>query len=501
VRAEAAGAPLVAARGIVKSYGGVRALRGVDFDVRAGEVHALVGENGAGKSSLVKVLSGIVQPDAGTIERGGAAVAIDKPARAKALGIETMHQELELALPLSVAENVFLGILPAGRWGMVRRQALRERTRAVLQLLGAEFAPETPVERLRIADRQVVEIARAIVRDARVLIMDEPTAALPPVEVGKLMERIRALRAQGVGVVYVSHRLDEVLDISDRISVMRDGTKVVELKRGEADRAALVSHILGRELATLSLAKREASGAGDVIACRDLSAPPLLQRASFAVARGELVGFFGLLGAGQSAIAEALFGVRPDARAAQCRIGDHASLPRTPREAIALGIGYVPADRKNEGLALNLSIVENLMLPSWQQVTRRDGFVRRAQARAIAESVAQRYDLRYAHLGQEAGELSGGNQQKVVLGKWSATGSRILLLDEPTRGVDVGAKAEIYRLLKAFAAEGGTGLVFSSDAEEMCTLCDRVYVLRRGAIAAEVAGSELSDTALVRAAL
>jgi ABC-type sugar transport system ATPase subunit len=493
--------PLLDVRGIVKSYGGVRALRGVDFAVHAGEVHALVGENGAGKSSLVKVLSGIVQPDAGTMARSGQAVSIDRPARAKALGIETMHQELELALPLSVAENVFLGALPATPSGVVRRRELRERTQKVLGLLGADFDPDTPVRTLRVADRQVVEIARAIVRDARVLIMDEPTAALPPVEVQKLMDRIRALRAQGVGIVYVSHRLDEVLDIADRITVLRDGTKVVELARGEADRGALVNHILGRELATLALDKQDAAGADSVVGCTNLAAPPLLRSASFGVARGELVGFFGLLGAGQSAIAEALFGLRPDARADACRIGALGRLPASPREAIAAGLGYVPADRKNEGLALNLSILENLLLPAFERVTRPNGFMRRGEAQQLAGEVAGRYDLRYAHLDQHVGELSGGNQQKVVLGKWTAKGSRLLLLDEPTRGVDVGAKAEIYRLLRRFADEGGAGLVFSSDAEEICTLCDRAYVVRRGLIAGEFAGGALTDGALIRAAL
>jgi ribose transport system ATP-binding protein len=492
---------LVAAHNVVKRYGGVHALRGVDFSVRAGEVHALVGENGAGKSSLVKVLSGIVIPDEGEVSRDGAPVRLDQPGAAKALGIVTMHQELELALPLSVAENVFLGALPAGRGGFVSRSELRVRTEGVLLSLGADFDPDVTVRTLRVADRQVVEIARAIVRDARVLIMDEPTAALPPVEVRKLMERIRALRRQGVGIVFVSHRLDEVLDIADRISVMRDGKKVVELRRGEADRQALVDHILGRELASLQIDKVARDLVDPVVRCARLRVPPLLRDASFAVARGELVGFFGLLGAGQSAIAEALFGLRPDAQADDCRIGSLSGLPRSPGGAIAAGVGYVPADRKNEGLALNLSIVENLLMPALDRVTGMAGFLRRDEARRLAGDAARQYDLRYADLEQPAGQLSGGNQQKLVLGKWTIKGSRLLLLDEPTRGVDVGAKAEIYRLLRRFADGGGAGLVFSSDAEEIRTVCDRVYVIRRGAVAAELTGDALTDDALIRAAL
>jgi ABC-type sugar transport system ATPase subunit len=489
---------LLEARGVHKRFGGVHAVRGVDLAVQAGEVHALVGENGAGKSTLVKILSGALPPDAGVLAWEGAVVPLESPTAARRLGIQTIHQELELALPLTVAENIFLGAWPARR-GFVRHAELARRSAEVLGLLGADLAPAALVRDLGVADRQVVEIARAIAQEARVLIMDEPTAALPPREIERLHERIAALRAAGVGIVYVSHRLDEVLRVADRVSVMRDGSLVARLRARETDRATLIAHILGRELGTLDLTRAAPAGSDEAIRCRGLQAAPDLHEATFAVARGEIVGVFGLLGSGQSAVAQALFGLRP-AQAATCRLGTLARLPSSPREAVAHRVGYVPADRKLEGLLAALSVRENLLLPALGRVTRW-GFVNGRLARSLARTVAERYRVRCAGVEQRAGELSGGNQQKVVLGKWASSDARILLLDQPTRGVDVGAKAEIYRLLRARADEGGTCLIVSSDPEEIATIADRAYVLRRGRIAAELAAGALHETALTAAAL
>jgi ABC-type sugar transport system ATPase subunit len=490
-------AELLGTQGVHKRFGGVHAVRGVDFAVRAGEVEALVGENGAGKSTLVKMLSGVLTPDLGIITWQGGRVAFEGPAAAKRLGIQTIHQELELALALTVAENVFLGALPT-RAGFVRHGELQRRTRAVLDLLGADLDPYALVRDLAVADRQVVEIARAIVREARVLIMDEPTAALPPREIEQLHARIAALRAAGVGVLYVSHRLDEVLSVADRVSVMRDGELVARLDARRTDRATLVAHILGRELGSLEL-ERSAPEGPVAVECVGLVAEPTLREVSFVVARGEIVGFFGLLGSGQSLIAEALFGIRA-ARAARVRMGSLGRLPAAPAEAIGHGIGYVPADRKGEGVLPVLSVRENLLLPGLRRVTRW-GFVRRRRARALATDLAGRYQVRCAHVDQRASELSGGNQQKVVVGKWASRETIILLLVQPTRGVDVGAKAEIYRLLRAYAARGGTCLIASADPEEVATVCDRAYVLRRGRIAAELRGNELHEAALTAQAL
>ena len=496
-RAADASAALLSAKAIVKSFGGVQAVKGVDFAIRAGEIHALVGENGAGKSTLVKMLSGMIPPDAGEVLYEGAPVQFDTVRQAQALGIQTIHQELELALPLSIEENVFLGWLP-GRHGLVDRDELRKRTRETLKLLGADLDPATKVGTLRVSDCQLVEIARAMVRKLRVLIMDEPTAALPPVEVGHLFERIRALKAAGIGVVYISHKLDEVLEIADRITVMRDGLIVASMERAAFDRETLVRQILGRELSQLTLAK-SATTATPVVACEGLTCVPELDDVSFTVAPGEIVGFFGLLGSGHGAIAEALFGVRP-ATFRRCRIGNLDRLPTDPAEAIVNKIGLVPADRKREGVFLRLSVRENLLLPSIGQITR-FGVLDFAAARRVVQDLVAKFGIRCASDLQNVSDLSGGNQQKVALAKWHPAQVNILLLDEPTRGVDVGAKAEIYKLLRSGVGAGMACLIFSSDAEEIAKTCDRAYVLRRGRIMAELEGGALDIARLTEAAL
>jgi ABC-type sugar transport system ATPase subunit len=347
------------ARGVDKRFGGVHALKGVDFDLRHGEVHALVGENGAGKSTLIKILSGIVAPDAGRIELDGRPVQIASVKAAQALGIQTIHQELELALPLSVAEKVFMGRLPVTR-GRVDFATLHRRTAEALGKIGARIAPNTPVRNLTVSDRQVVEIARTVVREARIVVMDEPTAALPPREVERLFQVIRTLKSSGVGVVYVSHKLDEVLAIADRVTVLRDGARVASLPRDESSRETLVRHILGRELMEFQVEK-QAPRADAAIACRGLVSAPDLTGLSFDSYRGEVLGFYGLLGAGQSAIGDVLVGVRA-ASAESIRINEVPGLPFDPHDAVRRGVAYVPADRKVAGLALILSVKENLLV-------------------------------------------------------------------------------------------------------------------------------------------
>ncbi|MCC6947288.1 MAG: sugar ABC transporter ATP-binding protein [Bradyrhizobiaceae bacterium] len=488
---------LLAGSGLRKAFGGVQAVRGVDFTVSAGEVHALVGENGAGKSTLVKMLSGVVEPDSGTISWLDKPVALRSPANARALGIQVIHQELELMLPLSVAENIFLGALPS-RGGFVNRRKLYGKAREVLEGLGASIDPAMPVRDLYIADRQVVEIARALVGNARVLFLDEPTAALPPVETQKLMAAIGRLREQGVGLIYVSHKLDEVIQIGDRISVMRDGRKVAELERGTTTRESLVEQILGRELKNLTLEKGHKLK-DKAVRVENLRAAGALEGVSFDAGKGEIVGFFGLLGAGQSAIPEILFGFR-DADADAVEMGTLNQLPSSPAQAIRAGLGFVPSDRKGAGLALNLPIWENLLMTDLGRVTR-GGFIRRELVDAECNAIVDQLDIRCSSIDQQTGNLSGGNQQKIVLGKWHHDQTDILLLDEPTRGVDVGAKAEIYRLLHAYAASGGCCLVFSSDAEEVATLCNRAYAMRHGQITRQIDPSNLDVPNLIAAAL
>ncbi len=489
--------PLLEARQVKKSFGGVQALKGVDLSIFPGEVHALLGENGAGKSTLTKILSGIEQPDSGTLRWNEQECAIPNPAAARALGIRTIHQELELASALSVAENVFLGALPS-TLGLVRKRDLLAQTKHALEGLGVAIDPESTVGDLLVGEQQIVEIARAMVGSARVLLMDEPTAALTPVEASQLLSRIRSLKKQGLGIVYISHRLDEVLDVADRITVLRDGSKVAEFRRGEVTREEIIRHIVGRELAELTFGRSEIAGS-EAVVCTSMTAAGMLEDANFHVRQGEIVGFFGLLGAGQSAIGETMFGLRKAATGTFQACGLDG-LPGTPVQAMAAGIGYVPADRKNDGLALGLSIQTNILLTVLKKVSRR-GFVSSKMARQSAEELADRLRIRHGGIDRPVQTLSGGNQQKVVLGKWIAADVRLLLLDEPTRGVDIGAKAEIYKLLRRFVENGGTVMVFSSDAEEIATVCDRAYVLRRGRVTAELAGGELSVSSLIQVAL
>lgn len=487
----------IEATGLRKRYGGVRALDGVNLTLRAGEVHALVGENGAGKSTLIKILGGIEMPDGGVLKYFGEAATLAGPKEAGERGIAIIHQELELAPQLTVAENVFMGQLPHKGW-LVDGAELERRTAAVLQQIGAHFTPSALVESLRTADRQVVEIAKAMVREAKVLVLDEPTSALPPVEAERLLEKVRALRTQGVAILYVSHRLDEVLTIADRITVLRDGRNVASFTGDNANRDDLVAAILGRELQAVEFPRSEPSQ-DVVVACQNLNVAPSLHGVDFEVRRGEVVGFFGLLGAGQNLIAEALYGLQPNA-SADIRIGGHAGLPGSSLAAINQGFGYVPSDRKGEGLALGISIHDNILLAHMDSFSR-FGLLQHAQARTAAKEIVKRLDVRCHSEFQAVGELSGGNQQKVVLGRWLSRGSKILLLNEPTRGVDVGAKAQIFRLLRDLAQEGATVLLQSSDAEEVKTVCDRAYVLKQGRMAAELTGSQLTINRLIGAAL
>ena len=480
-------APLLEARGVDKGFPGVQALAAVDFVVQRGEVKALIGENGAGKSTLMRVLAGVLQPDAGEIRLDGAPIVLRNPAAAFAAGIALIHQELSLCDNLTVAGALFLGA-ELRRGPFLRDRAMGAFARQSLLRLGLDLPPETLVGALSPGQQQLVEIARALRANARVLIMDEPTSSLTRVEAERLFAVVAELKAQGVGIVYVSHRLGEVLAVADRVVGLRDGRNSGEMPVSEATHERLVAMMVGR---TLSSERRTPHRPGDVVLRVHGLRTAAFPRAAvdLELRQGEVVGLAGLLGSGRSELLRALFGAD---RAA----GGHLEVQglrlqrHCPAAAAAAGLVLLPEDRKLQGLVLGFSVAHNLSLPT---LHRRGRFVDRAYERELcARSVAE---LSIATSGAEqlAATLSGGNQQKVVLGKWLAAEPKVLLLDEPTRGVDVGARAEIYARLHELAARGLAVLFASSDLDEVLALADRAVVLHQGAIAGVLARDELSE--------
>jgi rhamnose transport system ATP-binding protein len=475
------GAPVVALRGIEKSFGPIHVLRGVDFDLRPGEVHALMGENGAGKSTMIRLMSGAHRPDLGTVEIDGAPTRLSGPAAAQAAGIAVVHQELLLFPAMTVAENIFLGHAPRRRRGLLDWPTMRERARAILDRLDCpDLDVDEPVSRLSVANRQRVEIARALSRDARVLIMDEPTAALAEADVRRLLDVVRSLRAEGVGIVYVSHRMDEIFEISDRITVLRDGRTIATRPTGAVTEAGLVSMMVGRDIDRLF--PREAGPAGEtVLEVRGLGAGKV-RDVSFRVRAGEILGIAGLVGSGRTELAQTIFGVTP-ATAGEILIDGAAVTVGSVREAIRHRIAYVPEDRAQHGLVRPQTIRENVSMAILDRLAPRF-MVERGRETRLAEEAIARFAIRARGPGQVVAQLSGGNQQKVVLAKWLATDPRILILDEPTRGVDVGAKTEIYRLMNQLTAGGLAIIMISSELPEVLGMSDRVLVMNGGRVAA-----------------
>jgi ABC-type sugar transport system ATPase subunit len=465
---------LLALRGIRKAYPGVVALDGVAFDLRAGEVHGLVGENGAGKSTLLKIIGAVEQPDEGTIELDGQPIHLASPHEAQAVGIRVIHQEFNLFPALSVAENIALDHLP-NRRGWVDQRAIRAQASATLDRLGVELPLESRIDRLGVADQQLTEIARALSAQARVLVMDEPTAALTEHEIEALFRIVRGLRHQGVGVIFVSHRLEEVLSLSDRVTVMRDGRIVGEGAHPTRDQ--IIRLMVGRDVSEL-YPDSDAKVGSPVLEVEGLSVAGRFEDVTFTVGRGEVVGLAGVVGAGRTSIGLALFGLlRPTA--GRVRLAGRNAMPHTAREAINLGIGYVPEDRKALGLVLKLSVRHNETHPILPRLSRL-GWIDQRRERATVEDRIAELEVKAPSIDAAVLHLSGGNQQKVLLGKWLEIKPSLLILDEPTRGVDVGAKAEIYQLIANLATSGVAILLISSDLPELLGLSDRVVVLREG---------------------
>ena len=481
---------------VSKSFGGAPALRAVSFAVAAGRVHALVGENGAGKSTLVKIMSGVVRPDAGTILLDGEPVVFGAPADASARGIHLVHQELALLDEASVVENVFLGAERRGRLGTLDWAGMRRDARAILERLGARIDPRTRVAGLSVAQRQLVEIARALVDRVRVLILDEPTAALSPEEAAHLFATLRRLRDGGCAVVYISHRIGEVLDLADEVTVLKDGRHVATRRAAGLTTAETVRLMVGRPVEALFPPRPAAAPGAPLLAVAGLVDPPHLLGVDLALRSGEIVGVAGLEGQGQDQLLACLAGDRRPARGRLEVEGQPTPWPGVGG-MVRRGVGLVPEDRKSQGLLLELPSRRNIALPALRSLSRL-GWIDRGREERLGDEAAQAVGVR-GDIALPVASLSGGNQQKVVLAKWLAVGSRVLLLNQPTRGVDVGAKAEIYALLRAFVDGGGTALVTSRELTEILGLCDRVLVIRRGQLVAELSGGAAEEAVMAAA--
>ncbi len=475
--------PVLEVRGLTKAFPGVRALAGVDFAVRPGEVHALMGENGAGKSTLMKILAGLQPPDAGEIRVDGRRVSIPHPHAAARLGIGMIHQELLPFPALTVAENILMGDEPVARLpGWVDRRQMRARARRLLARLDADLDPDARMGTLTVAQMQTVEIARALARAARVIIMDEPTSAISDREVEALFRIIRELRRDGVAVIYISHRMAEVFRVADRVTVLRDGRRVASQPVTELDEARLIRLMVGREVAAAPRSRARATGEV-ALEVRALGRRGGFRPLSFTLRRGEILGVAGLMGAGRTELLAALFGLAP-ADTGEIRVAGRPVRIRHPRDAYRAGIALVTEDRQASGVVPPLSVGANLTLANLRDYCRAGWIHSRREGRAVAEQI-RRFAIRVADPRQRIRQLSGGNQQKVVLARALLTRPRVLLLDEPTRGIDVGAKAEIHALIGRLAADGLAILLVSSELPELMRLSDRLLVLREGELTGE----------------
>lgn len=488
--------PALRLEGIVKTFPGVRALDDVSFTVMPGEVHALMGENGAGKSTLMKVLGGIYQPDEGTIVVSEQPVVMTSPIEAKAKGIMFIHQELSLAAELSVAENIYLGELPRKSFGRVDWAQLYRQTDEILSRLNVSFDARTRVGDLSIANQQMVEIARALTVDAKAVIFDEPTASLTDAEKVVLFDVIADLKKDGVGIIYISHRMEEIFKITDRISVLRDGQYRGTLKTAETNEDEVTQLMIGRSL-DLSRNERDHEIGEVALEVRGLSCGDLFHDVSFQVRRGEVVGFYGLVGAGRTEIAETLFGLRDPSGGTILLDGQETRI-QSPADAISRGISLVPEDRKGQGLVLGMNCRDNMTLPQVDDL-KAGPFVADGAEIAIFDQYRDRLDIRTPGWKQLVGNLSGGNQQKIVIGKWLSMHPSVLIVDEPTRGIDVGSKSEIHNLIRELAAQGYAVIVISSEMPEVLHVSDRIVAMYSGRIMRTFTSEEVTEDNLIQA--
>ncbi|GLI06691.1 ribose import ATP-binding protein RbsA [Paenibacillus tyrfis] len=483
---------------ISKSFPGVRVLDQVTFNLTGGEVHALMGENGAGKSTLMKILGGIHRRDGGTVILKGTPCEITSPSMAQSLGIAMIHQELNLIPHLTVMENIFLGReFTYGRSGMINWGKMRQESVRFLSQLGLSIDPGIIAGELSVGQQQMIEIAKALSMNAEILVLDEPTAALTDREIEALFTVIESLKAKGVGMIYISHRMEEIFRICDRVTVMRDGHTVGTDRVADTNIDKLVKMMVGREIKD-RFPKIDVAVGEPKLEIKGLSLPGKLQDISFAVRSGEIVGIAGLMGAGRTELAKALFGVTP-ARHGEIRVDGRPVAIRKPVDAIRAGIALVTEDRKDEGLLLNLSVKDNISLPNLKDVSS-FGFVSRSKETGISDRLISQLLIKTPNGEQKVGSLSGGNQQKVVIGKWLETNPQVFILDEPTRGVDIGAKKEIYDLMNQLVSRGVAILMISSELPEVLGMSDRILVMHEGRIAGEFARGEATQEKIMHCA-
>jgi len=493
---------LVQLKGICKSFPGVRALNNVDFDLKPGEVHVLIGENGAGKSTLMKILSGNYMQDSGEIILGGKAVTMDSPKKAEESGISIIHQEFNLVPQLTVEQNIFLGHEPRCKMKLFPNRAVsRSDAGKLLERVGLDVGLDERVEDLGVAQKQLVELAKALSLDARVLIMDEPTAALSSREIESLFGIIRQLTGEGVGIIYISHRLGEVHEIGDRVTVLRDGQGVGTMNVADVVLDELVRMMVGRDLSEMFVRSRvpAESGRKIVLKAERLCVDGLLDDISLEVREGEIVGLAGLVGSGRTEFAKAVFGVLPVSDGHIELFGERVTRSN-PRDLIRMGVGLVPEDRKDEGIIQILSVQENITMASLGRLFP-SGIVKSSIERRTTQKYVDMLRIMTDSLGKQVCFLSGGNQQKVVVGKWLCSELRLIIFDEPTRGVDVGAKAEIHRIMDDLVRQGVSILMISSDLPEVLGMSDRIYVVRSGRTVREFARDEASQEEIIRHAM
>ena len=488
---------LLSLSGATKSFGAVVALTDGSIEILPGEIHALVGENGAGKSTLVKILAGVHQPNDGSFVVAGSDVVFKSPADSKAAGISVIYQEPTLFPDLSVAENIYIGRQPRGRLGLIDRSVMRRQARELFATLGVPIDPDRIADGLSIADQQIIEIAKAISLDASILVMDEPTAALSGVEVERLFAVARSLKEKGAGILFISHRFDEVFELCDRVTVMRDGAFIATHNTNDITADGLVREMVGRDIATL-FPKEDAEIGAAVLTVDRLSRAGVFSDISFEVRAGEIVALSGLVGAGRTEVARAIFGIdRYDS--GTVTVGGKKLKAHSPQAAISAGIGFVPEDRRKQGLVMELSVARNATLTLRNSLAR-FGLIDAARERSAAEEWTGRLQVKTGSQDLSVATLSGGNQQKVVIAKWLATMPKLLIVDEPTRGIDIGTKSEVHRLISQLAGQGIAVLMISSELPEVIGMADTVLVMHEGRISARLTRDEATAEAIMHAA-